>query len=96
VKVELKKIPYKTILTTPTGAEIYRVGGLEKLGVSPFTTVVNDDRVFEIRKAGYKTEVVGMGVESPEKLKVTLTASPHSTPDAAAIGELGNTGIGSF
>lgn len=95
IDVALKKIPYKTIVTTPAGAEIYRLGGHEKLGVSPFTTVVDGERIFEIKKRGFKSEVVGMGAESPAHLNVALSTLPRDDPDAAALGELDSPAIGS-
>ncbi len=93
LKVELKKIPYKTIVTTPPGAEVYRLGGLEKLGDSPFTTIVDGERVFEIKKRGYRSTVIGMGSSSPTKLNVPLSPAPRDDPDAAALGTLDNSVI---
>lgn len=94
--VELKKIPYKTIVTTPAGAEIYRIGGLEKLGESPFTTIVNEERIFEIKKKGFRTSVIGMGSGSPEQLNVPLTVAPRDDPDAAALGTLDSPVISTY
>lgn len=96
IDVTLKEIPYKTIITTPAGAEIYRVGGLEKLGVSPFTTIVDSERIFEIKKKGFRTSVIGMGAGSPAQLQVPLTAAPRDDPDAAALGELDSPVISTY
>ena len=96
MKIKLEEIPYKTIVTDPPGAEVYRLGGLEKLGTAPFKTVVDGERVFEIKKEGYKTSVIGMGPSSPAQLNVPLHAAPRDDPDAAAIGSLDNSGVGSF
>lgn len=93
--VTLKKIQYKTIVTTPAGAEIYRMGGHEKIGESPFTAIVDGERIFEIKKPGFKTEIVGMGVDSPSQLSISLSSLPRDDPDAAALGELDNPAIGS-
>lgn len=95
IDVKLKKISYKTIVTTPAGAEIYRLGGLEKLGESPYTTIVEGERIFEIKKQGFKPEVIGMGSDSPAQLKVSLSTLPRTAPDAAALGELDSPEIGS-
>ncbi len=94
--VELKKIPYKTIVTEPAGAEIYRLGGIEKLGVSPYTTVVDSERVFEIKKTGFKSKVIGMGSSSPSQLRVPLSAAARDDPDAAALGTLDSSVISTY
>jgi len=96
MNVELKQIPYKTIVTDPPGAEVYRLGGLEKLGDAPFTTVVEGERVFEIKKKGYKSTIIGMGPTSPVEMSVPLNIMPRDDPDAAAIGTLDSTIIDSF
>ena len=94
--VALKKIPYKTIVTEPAGAEIYRLGGFEKLGVSPYTTVVDSERTFEIKKTGFKSEVIGMGSDSPSQLNVSLSTAPRDDPDAAALGTLDSNVISTY
>jgi len=94
--VDLEQIPYKTIVTDPPGAEVYRLGGLEKLGTSPFTTVVEGERVFEIKKKGYRPYVVGLGPTSPKQMKVPLNPVPRDDPDAAAIGTLDSEVVESF
>ncbi len=96
IDVTLKEIPYKTIVTTPAGAEIYRLGGIEKLGESPYTTIVDGERIFEIKKKGFRTAVIGMGAGSPARLNVPLTAAPRDDPDAAALGELDSPVIGTY
>jgi|GEM_PF-3279541 len=96
LQVDLKKIPYKTIVTDPPGAEVYRLGGLEKLGDSPFTTVIEGERVFEIKKKGYRTSTIGMGPGSPEQMSVPLSPLPRDDPDAAAIGTLDSRVIESY
>lgn len=95
INVSLKEIPYKTIVTTPAGAAIYRLGGHEKMGESPFTTIVEGERIFEIKKPGFKSEVIGLGADSPSQLSVLLSTLPRDDPDAAALGELDNPSIGS-
>ena len=96
IDVTLKEIPYKTIVTTPAGAEIYRLGGIEKLGESPYTTIVDGERIFEIKKKGFQTSVIGMGADSPARLNVPLTAAQRDDPDAAALGELDSPVIGTY
>ena len=96
IDVILEEIPYKTIVTTPSGAEIYRLGGIEKLGESPYTTIVDGERIFEIKKKGFQTSVIGMGADSPARLNVPLTAAQRDDPDAAALGELDSPVIGTY
>ena len=96
IHVELEAIPYKTIATVPTGAEIYRLGGIEKLGSAPYKTIMKEERVFEVKKAGYQSITIGMGPNSAETLTVPLEPMPLEDPDAAAIGTFNNEAIGSF
>ncbi len=96
IMADLKEIPYKTILTDPPGAEVYRLGGLEKLGDAPFKTIIDSERVFEIKKDGYQSSIIGMGPSSPRQLSVPLNASRRDDPDAAAIGTLDSHIIESF
>jgi len=86
--VPLKEIPYKTITSDPVGADVYRLGGIEKLGVTPFTAVVDSERVFELKKGGYQISVVGIGPSSPKQLSIPLQAAGRDDPDAAAISTL--------
>lgn len=94
--IELKKIPYKTIETNPPGADVYRLGGLEKLGTAPFKTIVEDERVFEIKKKGYRSTMIGMGPTSSSTLSVPLTPLLADDPNAAAIGTLSDDTVESF
>ncbi|VGO17230.1 hypothetical protein PDESU_05826 [Pontiella desulfatans] len=94
--VDLEEVPYKTIVTDPPGADVYRLGGLEKLGTSPFTTVIDGERVFEIKKKGYRPYVIGMGPSSPQQLSVPLSQVPRDDPDAAAIGTIDSDVVESF
>jgi len=96
IKIELEKIPYKTIITTPIGASIYRVGGQEPLGESPFVLVVDSERVLEIRKQGYVSRSIGLGADSPAEVQVSLLPIPQGIPDAVAIGPLDSSDIRSF
>lgn len=90
LQIDLKQIPYKVIETEPPGGEVFRLGGLEKLGTAPFEVVVESERVFEIKKEGYRPEVVGIGPSSPRTLSVRLSPMPRDDPDAAAIGSFDN------
>lgn len=96
LKIQLKEIPYKTIETDPPGADVYRLGGLEKLGTAPFRVKVEGERVFEIKKKGFKPSVVGVGPTSPSSLSVPLSPIPRDDPDAAAIGSLDSDVVDQF
>lgn len=98
LNIELKEIPYKTILSDPPGADIYRLGGLEKLGTAPFRTIVKEERIFEIKKKGYRSAVIGMGPSSPAMLSVPLSPVPRDEPysDSAAVGVLSGDMLESF
>ncbi len=96
LEVNLEQIPYKTIVTDPPGADVYRLGGIEKLGTSPFTTVIEGERVFEIKMKGYRPYVIGMGPSSPGQLSVPLAPIPRDDPDAAAVGTLDSNVVESF
>ncbi len=96
INADLEEIPYKTIVTDPPGAEVYRLGGLEKLGDAPYKTIIDSERVFEIKKEGYQSSIIGMGPSSPAQLNVPLNATQRDDPDAAAIGTLDSHVIESF
>lgn len=96
LKIQLKEIPYKMIKTDPPGADVYRLGGLEKLGTAPFKVKVEGERVFEIKKKGYRPSVIGVGPSSPSSLSVPLTPIPRDDPDAAAIGSLDSDVVDQF
>ncbi len=96
LEVLLKEIPYKTIVTDPPGADIYRLGGLEKIGTTPYRTVVENERVFEVKKEGYQKSTVGLGPDSPVQMNIPLAPEKKEKLDAAAIGELDNMKIEVF
>lgn len=96
LRVEMKAIPRKTIVTQPEGGEVWRLGGLEKLGDTPYETTVEGERVFEIRKKGYKTSTIGLGPDSPRQTLVPMNVIPRDDPDAAAIGEIDSEHLDSY
>lgn len=96
LSIEMEAIPYKTIITDPPGGKVYRLGGLEQLGTTPFTTVVENECVFEIRKEGFQPYIIGVGPTSPTQVSVPLLPVPHDAPDAAAIGELDSAVLDTF
>jgi hypothetical protein len=96
ITVQLEKIPFKTIVTDPPGAAVYRLGGQEKLGSTPYTAIIETESVFEIRKEGCKAAVIGVGPSSPDQLKVQLAPLPPDEPEAAAIGDLDSSLLNTF
>ncbi len=96
LRVELKEVPYKVIETDPPGGDVYRLGGIERLGKAPFKVIVESERVFEIKKEGYQPYVVGVGPSSPGRLNVPLAPVPRDDPDAAAIGTFDSNVVESF
>ncbi len=96
LRVELEEIPYKTIVSEPLGAAVYRLGGIEKLGETPYETVVDGERIFEIKKKGFVPLTLGLGPDSPKSTKVPLAPAPSDDPDAAAIGSLNSESVQSF
>lgn len=76
IHVPLEKMPYKIIDTAPQGAEVYRFGGEEKLGLSPYRSLVESERLIEIRKEGYVTRVVSIGPDSSDRVSISLKKEP--------------------
>lgn len=96
MSIDLKEITYKTIQTNPPGADVYRLGGLEKIGTAPLSLVIEGERVFEIKKEGYHSTVVGIGPSSSSTLNVSLSPVPVEDPNAAAVGTLSVDMVESF
>ena len=69
---------------------------MSSVSVSPFTTVVEDERIFEVRKDGFHKATVGLGPDSPKQVEVPLTPLPREEIDAAALGVLDSPVVNSF
>lgn len=89
IDVPLKKIPFKSICTTPAEAEIFRFGRHELLGMSPLNLLVDSERLIEIRKEGYEPQVLSIGSDSPETIDLILKKTPAN--DVVVDGILRNT-----
>jgi hypothetical protein len=96
IMVQLEKIPFKTIMTDPPGAAVYRLGGMDKLGITPYTAIIEAESVFELRKAGCKPAVIGIGPSSPDQLHIPLSPLPPDEPEASAIGDLNSSLLNTF
>ena len=62
----------------------------------PLKTIVDGERLFEIKKKGYQSSVVEWGLHLRKNLNVPLSLVPRVDPDAAAIGTLDSESIESF
>jgi len=64
----------KTILidSTPSGAEVYRPGGAELIGTTPFEQRVRGERSFELHLEGYTTKIVTVATDSADSIVFAL------------------------
>ncbi len=64
----------KTVLidSTPSGAEVYRPGGAELIGKTPFKQRVRGERTFELHLAGYQTKIVTVATDSADSVIFAL------------------------
>jgi hypothetical protein len=78
VRLSLKKKPYVSITSKPSGAALYRSGGVELLGTTPVEVLVEKDTAFEIHKAGYDIKPFMLSPESSRQVVVPLKQSAAS------------------
>ncbi len=93
-RVFVELLPFPTVtLHSLEGAEIYAVGGGDKLGSVPFMQEIKEVRAFEVRKEGYYTASVTISPESPPDVAVELEPIPLKTiitdPAGAKISRIG-------
>lgn len=64
----------KTILidSEPSGAEVYRPGGAELIGTTPFEQRVRGERTYELHLTGYKTKIVTVATDSSDHVVFAL------------------------
>jgi hypothetical protein len=83
--VTMKRRPIVTISAAPEGVEVYENNKL--IGTAPVREEILTPRTFELRKAGYFTQVGTLTGAPPYEVKVTLRAFPvitvTATPDSA-------------
>ncbi|MBC8206054.1 MAG: PEGA domain-containing protein [Kiritimatiellales bacterium] len=66
-----------TIHSTPEGAAVYKAGGEEPIGVTPFKTrVFHTDKIFEIRMDKFYNEPVILNFDSPENVYLKMRPEP--------------------
>ncbi len=56
----------------PTGAEVYRPGGAELIGKTPFEQRVRGERTFELHLDGYETKIVTVATDSADSVVFAL------------------------
>ncbi|MCC7299542.1 MAG: PEGA domain-containing protein [Verrucomicrobia bacterium] len=78
--VTLKRRPIVTISAAPEGVEVYENGKL--IGPAPVREEILTTRTFELRKAGYFTQVGTLTGAPPYEVRVTLRAFPVITVSA--------------
>jgi hypothetical protein len=64
----------KTILidSEPSGADVYRPGGAELVGKTPFEQRVRGERTFELHLSGYETKIVTVATDSADSVVFAL------------------------
>ena len=85
ITVDLKKLPYKTIDSIPSGATVYRLGRHEKLGTCPLKLLVESDRILEVVKEGYQSSALSLGADSKESITVELKKIPEVPRDDIVV-----------
>ena len=74
----LEKKPYVSITSKPSGAQLYRSGGVELLGTTPVEVLVEKDTAFEIHKVGYDIKPFMLSPESSREVTVPLKEAAAS------------------
>jgi hypothetical protein len=72
VQVELSPKPYVTINSKPSGAELFRSGGVEFLGTTPIEVLIERDTAFEMHKDGYDIKPFTLSSQSQREVVVPL------------------------
>jgi hypothetical protein len=76
VHVDLEKMPRVTLFAQPLGAKVYRKGGIELVGESPLTQVLDKEVELEIHSEGHYPKTIEIGPQSPQVVKVKLDEIP--------------------
>jgi len=86
-KVSLEPMPYVTIESSPTGAELYLQGGYGKsLGTTPLPRLIDTTTAFELRKKGYDPTPFTLSSDAPSPVKVMLVKTPYITINSDPAG----------
>ena len=78
IKIRLQPLTRVT-LTGQQGAEVYRAGGIEKLGTIPYVVEVEGSALFEIKQEGFYDRSVAVAASSPRRLQIQLKEIPYKT-----------------
>lgn len=63
---------YVTIDSQPSGADIYRPGGAELIGKTPYKQRVRGERTYELHLDGYETKIVTVATDSADSVVFAL------------------------
>ncbi|WP_372796236.1 PEGA domain-containing protein [Pontiella sp.] len=85
VHVQLEKKPYVTISSNPSGAQLYRFGGIELIGTTPVEVLVNKETSFEVHKEGYDIKPFSLSPESSRQVTVPLKKSADAYEKVVTI-----------
>ena len=72
VHVALDPMPYVTIRSKPSGAQLYRSGGIELIGTTPIEVLIDRDTALEIHKEGYDIKPFTLSSRSKRDVIVPL------------------------
>jgi len=85
VEVVLEPKPYVTIDSDPSGAQLYRSGGIELVGATPIEVLIEKDTAFEIQLDGYDIKPFMLSPNSSSSVTVPLVASLASNEKTILI-----------
>ena len=75
IRVELEPKPYIIVQSSPANAELYRSGGVERIGTTPVEILVENDTALEMHKPGYSIKPFTLSADSSHKVTVPLVQS---------------------
>ncbi|MCF7849066.1 MAG: PEGA domain-containing protein [Kiritimatiellales bacterium] len=85
VDAVLKPMPYVTIDSAPTGANLFRLGGVEQVGTTPVSILIATDTMLELRKPGYEVKTFALSSASEKNVKVTLVKNAVSKVKSVTV-----------
>ena len=94
VRVALDPKPFITIRSRPSGAQLYRSGGIELLGTTPVEVLIERDTAFEIHMEGFDIKPFTLSSQSNRDVIVPLkqtigiiekVVTIDSTPSGAKV-----------
>jgi len=94
INVKLKPLPYVTVDSVPSGAKLYRLGGLQLIGTTPVSLLVENDTALELHKPGYEVKIFSLSPDAGRSVKIPLkkreekqikTITINSIPSGAKV-----------